>query len=647
MKFVRLRQLSKTILVILLILTQHDQVFSQSDSAYYWQKEISTCKSITNAKIIDEKLKGFIKRSNKASLLANANIILQAAAESEFSQMQFHDLFSFIENVSKSQNLETEFAIFAIRLESNIRFTSNIIQNQLYYYYTVLYFQLKDYYYADKYCNLFIKSGIDAFDNDFQTNYFLNAMTISALIDIEKNDLNAAYKKLNITLDSSISKQNRAWIGITKGNIGDIFYRQGNFDKAIAYLNEDIKASLTFNEYGSAMNSYIELNEIYTKQSKFKLANLYLDSAYSLLKQILIKSPAQENLFLTQSIDIYTYLANRFYTNKDFANASKFFAKAVELQKTKEENEKENQTKKIIQRDEINRNFNKINELREDLENKKVISFYFQFIIIAFIGVLIIYIVFYRRLQFVNKSLVEKNGIINKQNLELEKINSDKDKLFSIISHDLRGPSRNLELIFKAVGDNKLPFSSLENQMPNIIKNTSNLVTTLESLLNWSASQMKGIIVNKVLLDVNEAIEHNILFFEDHALKKNIRLINHCYSSIVSIDKNHLEIILRNFTSNAIKFSKQDGTIQFELKDEGDSVEVFVNDQGTGLTDDQVNNILNNTAMKSAVGTHGEKGIGLGLLLTKEFIEINGGSLKVKSELNIGTSMSFTIPKSN
>jgi signal transduction histidine kinase len=647
MKFVCLRQLSKTILVILLILTQHHQVFSQSDSAYYWQKEISTCTSITSAKIIDEKIKGFIKRTNKESLLENANIILLAAAESEFSQMQFHDLFSFIENVCNSQNLETEFAIFAVRLESNVRFTSNIIQTQLYYYYTLLYFYLKDYYYADKYCTLFLKSGIDAFDKDFQPSFFLNAMTISALIDIEKNDLNAAYKKLNITLDSSISKQNKAWIGITKGNIGDIYYRQGNFDKAIAYLNEDIKSSLSFNENGSALNSYIELNEIYTKLNKIELANLYLDSSYSLLQQILIPSPSLESLFLSQSLDIHTYLANRYYSNKDFVNASKFYAIAIELQKKKEKNDKENQTKKIIQRDEIDRNLNKINELREDLENKKVISFYFQFIIIAFIGVLIIYIIFYRRLQFVNKSLVEKNEIIKKQNLELEKINSDKDKLFSIISHDLRGPSRNLQLIFKAVGDNKLPFSSLENQMPNIIKNTSNLVTTLESLLNWSASQLKGIVVNKVSLDINEAIEHNIRFFEDHALKKNIRLINHCYSSIVSIDKNHLEIILRNFTSNAIKFSKQDGTIQFELKDEGDCVEVFVNDQGTGLTEDQVNNILNNTAMKSAVGTHGEKGIGLGLLLTKEFIEINGGSLKVKSEMNIGTSMSFTIPKSN
>jgi signal transduction histidine kinase len=115
----------------------------------------------------------------------------------------------------------------------------------------------------------------------------------------------------------------------------------------------------------------------------------------------------------------------------------------------------------------------------------------------------------------------------------------------------------------------------------------------------------------------------------------------------VHIDKNHIEIILRNLTSNAIKFSKQDSTIQFNLKDKGDFVEIFVIDEGTGLTKDQASNILNNATMKSSMGTHGEKGIGLGLLLTKEFIEINGGNLYVESELNKGTTMSFTIPKSN
>jgi signal transduction histidine kinase len=646
MKFVCLRLPTKYILLFLLISTLHSQLLSQSDSAYYWQKEIANCKSISSAKIINEKVKEFLKKNNKESLLQNANVILHAASQSAVAQMQFHDLYLFIENISNNQNLETEFAIFAIKLESDF-LNNTIIQNQLYYYYTLLYFHLKDYYYADKYCKLFLRSGNDVFEKDFQTNYYLNAMTISAMIDIEKNDLISALKKFNSTLDSSISKKSHAWIGITKGNIGDIYFRRGEYDKAITYLKEDIRTSLSFYEYGSALNSYIELNEIYTKQNNNELANLYLDSSNNLLKQILTPNPTLEKVFLTQRIDVYTYLANRYYIQKDFANASNYYAKAIELQKEQKKNEKENQIKRIVQRMEIERNSNKINELHEEIDNKKAIYFYFQVFIIGIIGILLIYIVFYRRLKYVNKTLVEKNEIIYNQNLELEKTNNDKDRLFSIISHDLRGPSKNLQLIFKAVGDKKLPFSSLENQLPNIIRNTTNLVNTLESLLNWSVSQLKGIHVNKVLIDLKESVEKNIHFFEDLALKKNIELINNCSSTNVYIDKNHIEIILRNLTSNAIKFSKQDSTIQFNLKDKGDFVEIFVIDEGTGLTKEQASNILNNATMKSSMGTHGEKGIGLGLLLTKEFIEINGGNLYVESELNKGTIMSFTIPKSN
>jgi signal transduction histidine kinase len=287
----------------------------------------------------------------------------------------------------------------------------------------------------------------------------------------------------------------------------------------------------------------------------------------------------------------------------------------------------------------------KINELHEEIGDKKRVLIYFIAVIISIIGILIVYILFYGKLKIANKELTEKNDIIYRQNFELEKTNNDKDRLFSIISHDLRGPARNIQLVFKAVADKKLPYSSLETQLPNILKNTNNLVNTLESLLTWSASQLKGIIANKTFVNIKDAVEKNILFFDDLASKKNIALINNCAPIIVSVDKNHLEIILRNFTSNALKFSNQDSSIQFTHIDMGDYVEVFVIDQGIGLSESQINQIQNNSAMKSTPGTIGEKGIGLGLKLTKELIEINGGSLQLKSELNKGTSMSFTIPK--
>jgi signal transduction histidine kinase len=647
MKFVCWNKIIKTILIALLIILNQNQLFSQSDSVLYWQTAITNCKTEAEVKTTSEKIKAFLLKRNRQFLINDASILLKSASKSQFSKGLFYDLFSFIENVSNSQKLETEFANFAIKLESNKDFTNKIVQNQLYYYYTLLYYRLKEYYYADKYCTLFLKNETPAFTDGFQGNFVLNAMTILALIDIDKNDLNAALNKLKIVLDSSVAKKNIPWIGITKGNIGDLYYRVGKYNEAILYLNEDIRISLASYEYGSAINSYIDLKEIFTKKNKIDSANLYLDSAYSLFKQIIDPNPVLEDDFLAQGLEVYSSLANRYYQNKDFTRSSEFFAKAFEAQKLKQNIEKSSQIKKIIQRIEIDKNLNKINELHEEIGDKKKVLVYFFAIIIAIIGILIVYIFYYKKLKIANKALIEKNEIIHTQNLELEKTNNDKDRLFSIISHDLRGPARNIQLVFNAVAEKKLPYTSIDSQLPNILKNINNLVNTLESLLSWSASQLKGIKANKTLVDLKEAIELNILFFEDQANKKNLSLINQCPLKIVHIDKNHLEIILRNFTSNAIKFSNEDSSILFKVIDLEDFVEVFVIDEGIGLSESQIKQILNKSAMKSTSGTIGEKGIGLGLLLTKEFIEINGGSLHLKSELNKGTSMSFTIPKQN
>ena len=647
MNFVSLRKFTKSILFTLLILSQHNQLLCQSDSVYYWQKKINTCSSLSKAQDLTQQIRSYLLRTNKKYLFGDAEILLITASNSEYSKELFHDIFYLLESISKSKQLETEFAVFAIRLESSDKFLSSVAKYQLYYYYTLFYYRLKDFYYANKYCDLFLKYGQTVFSIDNQSNFILNAMTISALIDVKKNDLNSAFKKLKTTLDSSVAKKNNSWIGITKGNIGDIFYRQEKFEDAIIYLNEDIKTSLANNENQSALNSYLEIKDIYSKQFNSEKADLYLDSAYNLLKIIINPNPKAEEEYITECIDVYTSLASRYYKNRNFKDAGKFYAKAFELQNKKVENEKEIQIKNIVQKIEVDQNLNHLNELSEEIEHKKSISFYFQGIIIAIFAVLIIYIFFFRRLKLANKNLIEKNDIIYKQNFDLERINNDKDKLFSIISHDLRGPSKNLQLIFKAVADNKLPFSTLESQMPNILKNTTNLVDTLESLLNWSASQLRGIKANKVLLDINDAVENNIHLFEDQAHKKNITLQNNCHSIMVSFDKNHLEMILRNLTSNAIKFSKQSSLIQFNLRETSDYLEICVVDQGIGLTEIQIQNIMNKNGVKSTVGTIGEKGIGLGLILIKEIIEINDGSFDVKSDLNNGTTISFSIPKAN
>lgn len=629
----------------MLILLKSSIAFSQTDSTVYWKNAILKAPTEASAVKACENAQAYISSRKEAYFIDDAYEILKASAQCSFSKHIFYNVFSFLEGLAKKKKLETEFSIFAIRLESNNDFQNEIVQNQLYYYYAQLYFKIKEFYNAEKYSKLFLSKGQHSLPENIQEDGELNAMTINALIDQEKNDFSSSLEKLKIILDRSISRKRIAWIGITKGNIAYILFQQGKYIESIPYLNEDVRISLQFNELASAMNSYITLKDIYLKLKQPDLAYKYLDSAHLLLKKMLDINPDNSNDLLIEGYQIHTSLADMYFEMHNYEKASEFYNRAFLINVNKEEQEKANQIKRIIESIEINRDLNKINELHEEVKHRKDLLLYSLIITIGIIGILIVYIIFYRRLKKANKSLMIKTEIIKHQNFVLEKINNDKDRLFSIISHDLRGPSNNLHAIFKAVADKKLPASTLEEQLPNIVKNSTNLINTLESLLTWSVSQLKGIIANKEKVDIMDSINTNILHFEDLAHKKSIQLLNHCHSKMVLIDKNHLEIILRNFTSNAIKFSKQNSTIQFDQIKHADYVEIAVRDHGAGLTDEQINNIMNSTAMKSTIGTSGEKGIGLGLLLTKEFIETNGGVLKIKSHLNEGTTMSFTIPK--
>jgi signal transduction histidine kinase len=638
---------NSVIVITLLIILKASVSFSQSDSIKYWQNAILKAPTLTSAKKAGIEVQSYFARRNDPNFMADVDIIFDAAVKSEFSKDLFNQLFLYLDEYSKNNNKEIEFTVFALKLENNHDYQNQDIQYQLYYFYSVLYFHLKEYFYAEKYCSKFLKYGQNAFPEYIRASNYLNAMTILALIDSEKKDFTGAMKKFKTTLDSSIAKKNEAWVGITKGNIAYILYQEGNYNESINFLKEDIKLSLKYNEWGSAMISYLTLKDVYLKLNQPEKSSLYLDSAHLLLNKIVSDNPFNERYYLNEEFDIHISEGNRLYKNHDYVNASKLYAKAFELQKLKDQKEKDIQIKKIIEGNEIDRNLNQINELKEEIQIKKNVLFYLSTVVIAFCCVILIFIIFYLKLNKANKSLTIKTEIINQQNLVLEKINNDKDRLFSIISHDLRGPSNNLHSIFKAVADKRLPASTLEEQLPSIVKNSTNLINTLESLLTWSVSQLKGIIAYKEKIDIIDSINTNIHFFEDQAQKKSIKLINHCHSKMVLIDKNHLEIILRNFTSNAIKFSKPNATIQFDQIEHTDFVEILVVDEGTGITDEQINNIMNSNAQKSVVGTSGEKGIGLGLLLTKEFIEINGGVLKIKSQLNEGTTMSFTIPKAS
>lgn len=256
-------------------------------------------------------------------------------------------------------------------------------------------------------------------------------------------------------------------------------------------------------------------------------------------------------------------------------------------------------------------------------------------------------------LQFVSDQISQ--AIIRKQNTEaikkyadeLRQINITKDKFFSIIAHDLKNPFITIlgfsELMLNDY--NELSDDEKLYYITEMRKSAEVSHSLLQNLLQWSRSQTGKIEFNPKKLSLFESAMKNLELLKSNAEKKKITLINNVEESIyINADDDMLNTILRNLLTNAIKFTKKDGTVTISARTNDKMVEVSVKDTGIGMDEQTKNKLfrLDETVTKS--GTEEESGTGLGLLLCKEFVEKHGGQIRVESEPGMGSDFIFTIP---
>lgn len=282
-------------------------------------------------------------------------------------------------------------------------------------------------------------------------------------------------------------------------------------------------------------------------------------------------------------------------------------------------------------------------------------SWFVAFLLLCVVlsGLAIFFLARFRRLQGrTNVELASKNKAIEQQKEEiqaqtetLQQLNDLKTKLFSVISHDLRGPMASLHSLLDLLSRKKMTpeeFISVADKLKNNLDVTQR---TLENLLNWSLSQMEGIRTDPNVIDIRDTIEETCHLMNEIAGAKKIRIVNNVEDSLlVTVDSNHLQLILRNIIHNAIKFSRQEEIIFVSASREMDFCLISVRDTGIGMSQREVETIIGSSNHFSKVGTHQEKGTGLGLLLCKEFIKLNGGEINILSTINKGTTVIFTLP---
>ena len=237
---------------------------------------------------------------------------------------------------------------------------------------------------------------------------------------------------------------------------------------------------------------------------------------------------------------------------------------------------------------------------------------------------------------------------IKLKNEELLKINAEKDKFFSIIAHDLKGPFNGFLGLTQLMAEELPRLSAAEVQkIAERMRNSAkNLYHLLENLLDWSQIQKGEFPFNPEIIQIGLVVSSSIEMIHESAKRKNIEISNHATNGLLAFaDMNMIQTITRNLVFNAIKFTPKGGKVSILAKATTEkSIEISIQDNGIGMNQNMIENLFRIDIQTNRTGTEGEPSTGLGLLLCKEFTEKNGGKIWVESEEGVGSTFYFTIP---
>ncbi len=248
-------------------------------------------------------------------------------------------------------------------------------------------------------------------------------------------------------------------------------------------------------------------------------------------------------------------------------------------------------------------------------------------------------------LLFFKNEQVTYQKLIEEKNNDLQKLNDTKEKLFSIISHDMRSPIGQLKSSLDLVKSEDISPESFRQISSKLSEEVSRLQNTLDNLLKWSISQLQGIKAAPEKVGLKAIMDDKLAIFEQLTQQKKIRMSLEDVDRFVWVDPNHLRVVLRNLISNAIKYSYENGTIVIRSSTKDQMVVIEVIDTGMGMNEQLKQTIFQPDNIISSTGTANEKGTGIGLKLCKEFIKKNQGHIWAESSEKKGSTFFISLPE--
>jgi signal transduction histidine kinase len=511
------------------------------------------------------------------------------------------------------------------------------------------------------------------------------ALSNIGLIYSETTQQEEAIQYYRESLPYAFSCKDTQIVGYIYQGMGQAFENL-NIDSCLSYLTLALETYQKTESSGGIILSLKGMGSFYLKLKNFEVAEKHFRDMLDM--SVKDKIPLREAEALKGIGEVYL-ATNQFEKSKTFLLKSDSLAKNLnnkvllkDLRKTISKVEeklgnKEGSFKAIkeyldyteeIQNDEMNRKLTglknkfQFQKYERDLQTQiyenelqRIVLFGGGFVLF-FIAV--IAFVLYRlnkKLEKANQLLHEKNELIDGQSKELSQKNSEliesneaKDKLFSIIAHDLKSP---FQVFLGLTSVLKDEFYELTNQekielVSGLEETAQKTYDLLENLLNLSASRIGKLSFTPDIINVYPLAEKILLLFSQPASIKKVKLINSIKQDLyITADMNMIEIVIRNLVNNALKYSLEGGLIELASSESDDLVSLSVHDNGIGMDDSTKHNIFNIGSIRSQRGTKGEKGTGLGLGLCKEFVEKHSGVIEVQSELGIGTNFIIKLPK--
>ncbi len=509
-----------------------------------------------------------------------------------------------------------------------------------YYRIGFLHFTAKNYGRADIYLRKALKTAPDSLENRQVINAY-NAIAV-CYKDVKNYPLTVQY--FDKALEVAKNEQDSIWIGIIYSNIGTVQFEQGEYSNALTYFRNGLRMNLSYGgEPENIATMQNAMGDCYLKLKNSIAAEKYYTEALQTSRKAHIQKGLEQS---------YRGLAQVSAGRGEFGKAYQFHDL---YKKTNDSINRQSKNMAVLEMQ------HRFDVERKDIEievlNSHIETHYLQRVGLVSGTVFLLLMTFffmrnYRKAHKNNVLLQAQNAEIQQQKEEisvqaeaLTHLNQTKDKLFSIISHDLRSPLNSLRSALDLLEMQHLSQADFQHISIDLRKNVDTVHGTLENLLQWAYTQMKGIKTQVQIVDLKDIADEITALYQAVAHEKEISLSNLVRGkTLIRADKNQVRLVVRNLVGNALKFTQAGGKVTLSAEGLENKIVFSVADTGVGMTPAELESVFVSGTHFTKRGTANEKGTGLGLLLCKEFIENNEGEIWVKSTQWQGSVFYFSLP---